>query len=132
MRSAGRLPNHVLAYWVITVVLLLVSSLLWLWYPPYNRSDTATVTWKRGGAALVVTINVVDAEGHPAPGTRVATETSSGTTSALTDANGVAIIMPGEKDIVAFYLNDVMLIEWPLLLALDRSEGLEVTIMLRE
>jgi hypothetical protein len=136
MKSTGSFPNHVFAYTVLTivftVVLLLVSLLVWLWLLPYNCSDTATVTWKRGGATSVITIKVVDAEGRPSCGAPVGIETSSGTTSVLTDANGVAVIRPGENDIVAFYLNDVKLVEWPLWFTLDCSEGLEVTILLSQ
>jgi hypothetical protein len=112
----------------VTGALLTLGALGWFKAFPRQHGGIANAQWVRGSKALTLTIHVKDGRGQPLPDARVAAETNSGTQESTTDRNGHAVIVLSERELLAVYLSDAKILEWPFYWGLDCTQGQDITI----
>lgn len=125
---------------VVIGVMVIFASGIWIWSVtrPYESSNFADVSWKVGGAKHVATIHVLDVTGQPLQGIYANTKSNSGWSSsqALTDAQGVVKIEPGESDVIGVEVGGVQVMSRDLLgiglLAPSVRNGLEIEIRIKD
>jgi hypothetical protein len=111
IRQGSWLIRGYVALCVLTLAGAALRPSYWLWAVtrPYESSDLADVSWEPGGEPGVVTFTIVDALGRPMPGVSADTNSFSGWTGrlAVTDANGMARISPGESEVIGLRVRGV-------------------------
>ena len=64
-----------------------------------------SITWSSGGVPRTVTFSVTR-DGAPVSGVEVDSESTSGTTGEVyTDSSGLAVVHPGEDEVVSIYID---------------------------
>ncbi len=116
--------------------MVVLAYMLWVQVRPYENTEAASVSWKKGGTPWIVAVTVYDSDGSLLTGVNVDVDNLSGGEGSYTVSGGTAVVGPmGEPEFLGLIVNGVRVVDRPFAYELGApnvSKGLIVEVRLRD